>query len=251
MPGVRERGYWLRLICGMLLIGLSLLFGPNQASAQSKFITEYLLEEETVEIPFEYVQHQILIKGEASDKRDLTFLFDTGATLCVFDKSVGLGGYHLADSVVKEAEGSIAGETIALDDMRLGPPNRGVHVHNIPGLLTDISQISRYLGRRVDGVIGLSFMIGYVVEIDYAKKVLRFLSPRKVTVANRTPDNQIRFLFDLVKANPRFPLSNLLIEGKLTGDYDSTRRTAVRAGQRPHAADCGQQLQCQPSVPQR
>src|SRR4051794_22398721 len=52
-----------------LLLGSQLL-----AQAQSKLITEYTMDGLSVEVPFVYSQHQIVLHGEAGGKKDLTFL---------------------------------------------------------------------------------------------------------------------------------------------------------------------------------
>ncbi len=95
-----------RLFCavGMALWMLGLLVGGGPAAwaqqAQAPFVTEYQIDRDAVEVPFEYFNHQILVRGDADTKKDLTLLFDTGATSPVLDKSLGLVSYHLGDSVI-------------------------------------------------------------------------------------------------------------------------------------------------------
>ncbi len=215
-----------RLFCavGMALWMLGLLVGGGPAAwaqqAQAPFVTEYQIDRDAVEVPFEYFNHQILVRGDADTKKDLTLLFDTGATSPVLDKSLGLVSYHLGDSVIHEAEGDAPGETVWLDNLRLGGKEGDVRAHNIPALLMDLSQMSQVLGRKVDGVVGLSFMAGYVVEIDYQQRRLRFYHPRYYSVSQRQPDNRRDFLFDLIASTEKGHRSLVHVTGKLHGSYD-------------------------------
>jgi predicted aspartyl protease len=206
----------------MVLIAALCLFvsvGRTAEAQETRFISEYRLDRDTVDIPFEYKSHEIIVHGEADGKKDLTFVFDTGATSPVLDKALGLTGMHISDNIVQEAEGKTAAEAVWFDDLRIGDKDGSASVHNIAVLLTNLSQMSRLLGRKIDGVIGISFMAGFVVEIDYEKHILHFYSARNFTIADKKPDNQRTFLFDLAPANAR-PLSCMLIHGKLHPEYD-------------------------------
>ena len=200
---------------GWLLVGSCM-----SVEAQSKLLTEFTMNAPTVDVPFVYTQHQIIIHGEAGGKKELTLLFDTGASVPVFDTSLELEGYNFPDITVQEADGSSNARAVLLGDLSVGQDTQSVRAQNLGVLLTDLTQVSKLVGRRIDGIVGLSFMAGFVVEIDYAKKNLRFMSPRRFTITDRKPDNQSNFLLPLVDSNPKRPTSNLLISGKLLGDYD-------------------------------
>lgn len=192
--------------------------GP-MAHAQTKFVTDYMLDRDNVEIPFEYTNHQILVHGQADTQKDLTFLFDSGASAPVLDKALGLTGTHIKDTVVQEAEGATNAEAIWLSDLSIGNQEGKASVHNIATLLTDLTQMSKLLGRKIDGIIGITFMAGFVTEVDYAKKVLHFYNPNRLSLTDRKPDNKRTFLFNLgafsLRAVPCVTLS-----GKLHEKYD-------------------------------
>jgi hypothetical protein len=190
------------------------------ATAQSKFITEYAMDTPTVDVPFVYSQHQIILHGEAGGKKDLTLLFDTGASVPVFDKSLELEGYNFPDIVIQEADGLSNARAVLLGELTVGQDQQVVRARNLGVLLSDLSQVSKLMGRKIDGIVGLSFMTGFLVEIDYAKKNLRFMSPRKFSISDRKPDNQSTFLLPLTDSDPKRPTSTLLVAGKLIGDYD-------------------------------
>jgi len=62
------------------MVAWLIVFAAGAGRTQGKFISEYRLDSEVVEIPFDYKEHQILVKGRASGRKDLLFLFDSGAS---------------------------------------------------------------------------------------------------------------------------------------------------------------------------
>lgn len=217
----RDRARVRLSIFGSLFLSLCLLAqGKPAVFRPTHYVTQYFINQDIVEIPFEYVQHQILIHGDITGKKNLTFLFDTGATAPVLDKSIGPVGARMGDTRIKEAEGETTGQSVLLDEIRLGKENERVSVRSIPTLLTDISQLGRLLERKIDGIVGITFLAGFVTEIDYANHMLRFYNPRNYTVATRTPDDQRTFLFSLLPTNGNLPASTLLLAGELHEKYD-------------------------------
>ncbi|MCS6776093.1 MAG: PDZ domain-containing protein [Chloroherpetonaceae bacterium] len=218
MTEARNRALWP--LPGALLLCVLLSGSGVQAQIKPAFQTEYRLERPTITIPFEYRQNQIVVRGQANDRKDLVFLFDTGASIPVMEKSLGLTGSHIADAQFREAEGITRAQAIWLDDIFLFGEEGAAHVHNIAVFLADLSQISRLLNLKIDGVLGASFMAGYVTEIDYARRVIRLHSQRTYTVMGRKPDNQRTFLFNLKPTNPLQPGGTMTIEGQLHPKYD-------------------------------
>jgi predicted aspartyl protease len=212
------RALWLLGALLWLLGGLAC--GAEPARAQIHFLTEYHIDNDVVEIPFEYQNHQILLHGDVDNKKDLTLLFDTGASAPVLDKNLGLTTYHLGDNVIHEAEGVSQAETAWIDNIQLNGKQGTVRAHNIAALLSDLSQISRVLGHKIDGVVGISFMAGFVTEIDYERHILRFYHPRFYSVADKKPDNQRNFMFDLITGDPNQGKFLVKVPGKLHPEYD-------------------------------
>ena len=104
---------------GLLLVWMvSIIIVPSLVYAQANFITEYRLERELLNIPFTYKDHLILVKGAADDHRELTFLFDTGASAPVLDIALGLRGPHVNDTIIGEAQGFTAAETVWISSFR-------------------------------------------------------------------------------------------------------------------------------------
>ena len=206
---------------GAVALLIPFLIAGRCADAQeAKFITEYRLDRETITVPFEYLQHQILVKAQINDHKNMTLIFDSGATSLTLDKGIGITGTHLADTQFREAEGVTKAEAIAINDLSLGEVGSQTHVHNVSALLTDLSQMSRALDRHIDGIMGVNTMAGFVFEIDYTKKTIKFFNERTHTIALNKPDNAHTFLFDLSPVNPKAPLSVMMLTGRLHAGYD-------------------------------
>ncbi len=191
------------------------LFAAPPSWAQRRFITEYTLDSSLVEVPFEYKNHQIFVHGVLDGHKDLTFLFDTGASAPVIDRALNIQGYGLGSTTIQEAEGVTSADQLWVSDLSLGADKNQARVHNIAVLVTDLSQVSRVLGQKVDGIIGIPFCAGFVTEIDYEKKILRFYNPRTYSIASRVGDDQRSFLFNVTPINVKRAATSLLISGQL------------------------------------
>jgi aspartyl protease family protein len=97
------------------------------------------------------------------------FLVDTGATFCVLTKAtamhLGLPSSPLADPVtVHTASGSIEAPLILVDLIQVGGAEaRSVQaiIHDVPGLSPDVG-----------GLLGLSFLNRFTVEIDPVRGIM-------------------------------------------------------------------------------
>jgi clan AA aspartic protease (TIGR02281 family) len=105
----------------------------------------------------------ILVRGRINAQVETLFLVDTGATLCVLTRTtaghLGLTSSPLAALVpVHTASGSIEAPLILVDLIQVGGAEaRSVKaiVHDVPGLSPDVG-----------GLLGLSFLNHFTVEID-------------------------------------------------------------------------------------
>ncbi len=204
-----------RTFCLLIFI---IMFTP--AGAQINFLTEYLLDRDIVEVPFDYKDHQIIVHGQVDDREGLVFLLDTGASSPVLNKSLGVNGTHIKDTVIQEAEGITPAESVWLSDLRLGEKENSVHVHNIAVLIADLSRMEKFLGHRIDGIVGITFLAGYVTNIDYTGHLLHFSKELSKSEASRHADEQKLFSFGLTDTNPLKVSSCVLLAGQLHTKYD-------------------------------
>src|SRR5579884_3995998 len=99
MLTVISRSIQAKWLTALLLI-MGLLLG-GKAKAQQHAFTQYLIDPDLVEVPFEYMDHQILVHADTPTKKGMTFLFDTGATAPVLDRSLSQLGQFLATTRIK------------------------------------------------------------------------------------------------------------------------------------------------------
>ena len=105
----------------------------------------------------------ILVRGRVNEQVETLFLVDTGATFCVLARplarQLGLTSSPLAGPVtVHTGSGSIEAPLIPVDLIQVGAVEaRGVEaiIHDVPGLPSDVG-----------GLLGLSFLNRFTVEID-------------------------------------------------------------------------------------
>jgi len=117
----------------------------------------------TVGVPIVRRGSAILVRGRLSEQIETLFLVDTGATLCVLTRAtaghLGLTSSPLADPVtVHTASGSIEAPLILVDLIQVGAAEAGgveAIIHDVPGLPSDVG-----------GLLGLSFLNRFTVEID-------------------------------------------------------------------------------------
>jgi hypothetical protein len=205
-------------LCASILVGLLLTTGF--ARAQNGFITQFQLDRDVVEVPFEYIQHEILVTGTAGNRKDLKLLFDSGASAPVLDVALGIRGSHLADTLVQEAEGETRAESVWLDEIRLGAEGAAAKAEGVGVLLADMSHLSRVIGTRIDGIVGITFMAGFVTEIDYQKRLLRFHRPSDYAVTPPVSNDNRRFVFDLTPSSRYKKVSSMMVKGLLHPSYD-------------------------------
>lgn len=129
----------------------------------------------TLKIPFELSDNFILLQARVNDSRPLWFIFDTGANSSVINAG-------LVKELKLETRGKVGGnasggkiEAELLSGLSLSVPGVTVSNQTIASLPIDI--FSPALGKPIGGIIGYDFIKQFVVEVDYAAKVINLYSP--------------------------------------------------------------------------
>lgn len=154
----------------MLAIALAALTvsRPNAATAPAR------------EHPFEITSNKPFVQVTVNGSAPEWFVLDTGASggsviarECANRLGLNLGGEQQAHM------GAGAGVDVGIaitPDVTLGV---GADTMASPGLrVFPLAHVSKFEGRRVDGLIGEDFYHRNVVELDYAARKLRFHDPR-------------------------------------------------------------------------
>jgi hypothetical protein len=191
-----------------------LIFSPKVRCA------EIVLFETKLQQPLDAILLPVTIKGET-----YRFLFDTGATLTVFDKSLE---YLLGEPLNIKTETETSTSKMPLSyynpiDVMLGKLNLKT---KLPFLAADLKFAGKVLGREFQGIIGMNFIHKYIWKIDFDEKIIQILSPNFTIVPNSHealidiyPTHRLApvIMIDLMENNVPFVID--------TGDTSSGRLT--------------------------
>jgi predicted aspartyl protease len=162
----------------MFILLFLLIFSPEGRCA------EIVLFETKLQPPLDAILLPVTIKGKT-----YRFLFDTGATLTVFDKSLE---YLLGEplNIKQETETSTGKMLLSYYnpiDVMLGKLNLKT---KLPFMTADLKFLGKVLGQEFQGVIGMNFIHQYIWKIDFDEKIIQILSSN----SNLTPDNHDTFV---------------------------------------------------------
>ncbi|MGH2651903.1 MAG: TIGR02281 family clan AA aspartic protease, partial [Actinomycetota bacterium] len=117
------------------------------------------------------VQHSsaILVRGVVNGQAETFFLVDTGATMCVLSTALadraGLRSGRAAETItVHTGSGQIQAPLVLVDTLQVG----GVEASTVQAIVHDVPGLSSDVG----GLLGLSFLGRFRVEIDRVRGVM-------------------------------------------------------------------------------
>ena len=127
---------------------------------------------ETVSIPLERRGGVWFADVTINEARTARFMIDTGASLCAISPELAdsLGIRPESDAPViqlQTANGRTAGRLVRIASMRVGE----AEAVNVPGVVVESANLGN------GGILGMSFLSGYVVTIDPSRRLLN-LGPR-------------------------------------------------------------------------
>jgi hypothetical protein len=123
----------------------------------------------------------IFVKASIGNSQPLDMALDSGTKRTTLDQAVAVKlGLDL--SLKAHSSGAKGMQEISVikdQTLRLC----GVDVTEPMMISYPLDFLSKRIGRRVDGIIGVELLHGYVVEIDYAARQIRILAPEAFTYA--------------------------------------------------------------------
>ncbi|MDX2134996.1 MAG: PDZ domain-containing protein [Saprospiraceae bacterium] len=157
------------------------LFGATSLPVQAQHGFVFPEKEQYTDLPFEYINHFILVRLRLNHTLPVTFLFDTGAESTVltrrelsdflniqYSRRLRMQGSDLSDTLVAYLARNIrldAGETLGADQQ------------DVLVLEEDYFRFDTYAGVPVYGILSANTMSDYLVEIDYTRLRIRLHRP--------------------------------------------------------------------------
>jgi predicted aspartyl protease len=127
-------------------------------------------------VPFEITNNLVILQGSINGSKPLAFILDTGASTTVISdsraKELGLKLEGKTDATTQG--GSIEASFVKGVSLNLS----GVEFPKMTLAAIRLSGLEAGLGRKVDGILGYEIFNRFVVEIDYASKVVTFYEPQ-------------------------------------------------------------------------
>jgi predicted aspartyl protease len=150
-----------------------------------------------VEIPFEFVHNQIVVKVKVGGKGPFNMLVDTNTDPSAIDVATARElGLALGDKGFPVTGGGTEVNTAYLT--RLPSVELGsLVIKDVAAATVNLSKISERIGGPIQGILGFSFLKDRIIQIDYPNLKLRFFAespyPRIQFSANTV--NTIAFPF--------------------------------------------------------
>jgi hypothetical protein len=127
------------------------------------------------EIPFRLAQgFGIVVRGGVGSLNDLNFLVDTGAVPSVLSERVasriGVSGIRRSYALVNKGKEA---QYVTVDEVRVG----WIRAIGFPMVVVDLTRLERFLGTRIDAILGLDILVRQSFSIDYQRgKITRGIS---------------------------------------------------------------------------
>jgi hypothetical protein len=152
--------YRVSTLCGLILVTAHVVFA--RAAQENK----------TVEAPFSFDSGDVVLQVKIKGKGPYNMVLATGYPTSkiapgVVEEMKILGKYSIA------SEGLLAGYVYWYDvpDIQIG----GLNVGTVTMNTGNFSNLSQRLGLTVHGVLGFDFLKRRVVQLDYPRRVIRFM----------------------------------------------------------------------------
>ena len=172
------------------------------------------LAAQTVEVPFDFVHNEIIVKVMIDGKGPFNAMIDTGTDPSAIDiETARQVGIKIGTTAHKSSGGgtdSNLNYACKISSLRVG----GVSATNVDAAAIDLSKVSEKMGLPIDAILGYSFLKKRIVQFDHSRSIVRFFdrSPTagaagsSVTLPFRYKDD---VLIDGVRVNGRPVVANL------------------------------------------
>ncbi len=144
---------------------------------QSAPPTHFTSGNSALAIPFELSSNVIFLQLRVNGSEPLWFVLDTGASGTVLDASrAKMLGIKVSGGGDVEGTGENSAAAGMAKDVSFSLKGLDFQAREIAVL--PLSNLNHYVGRVVDGILGHNFFIRFVVEIDYATRIINVYDPK-------------------------------------------------------------------------
>src|SRR5215475_137263 len=124
-------------------------------------------------LPFKiYGKQLIVVQGSISSLEKRNLIIDTGAYPTVIDRRIAhqlsLSGHSEDLDALDQTVSAVA---VTIPSIEVGP----VRATSVKGLVQDLSEVSRRIGVRVDGLVGVDVLSHSSFVIDYRARKIDFV----------------------------------------------------------------------------
>lgn len=159
--------HFRHLIARLLLLIVLCLFGAAAFGQTRKPFA----------IPVEVSNNIVLMQVSVNNSKPLSFILDTGASGTVISESRAKElGLKLEGQTDASTQGGSIGAAYVKD--ALLQLSKDAELPKTTLTAIRLNGLDSGFGRRIDGILGYEIFNRYVVEIDYASKVVRFHEPQ-------------------------------------------------------------------------
>jgi len=178
-------------------------------------------KEQVIEIPFEFHKNEIILQVRVNGKGSFNMMLDTGTDPSAVDlttaRELGLKLHPVGNEITGGGKDANLGYYTKLPLVEVG----GFTVKNVDALAVDLSKISERLGKPLNGVLGHSVLNGRIVQIDYAKRVVRFHARSPFSNATTQVNTSKRTVMAF-RYNDNVLIDDVSVNGKkLVGNLDT------------------------------
>jgi predicted aspartyl protease len=194
-----------------ILASLILLFAGSLMAQSPK----------AIEVPFDFHRNQIIVQVTINGKGPFSMLLDTGTDPSAIDlataREIGLKLPERGHAVSGGGTNPNPGYETRIPTVALGD----LTAKNMDAVAIDLSKLSEELGRPANGVLGHSLLNGRTVQIDYAKRVVRFYNRPLLAGSEKQPRTPNRSVFRF-RYDDKILIDDALVNGrKITASIDT------------------------------
>lgn len=166
-------------------------------------------------VPFELHNNHIYLQVKVNNSEPLSFILDTGASSVISRKRAESLGLKFGGKERGLGVGENAVEASFVQGVSLNLPGATLSRQKIA--VVALEDLQKSLGQPVDGILGYSFLSRFVVEIDYAAKIINLYAPKNYRYkgkGERIPlivdaDSELVFARATLKPSNRPPIRGL------------------------------------------